>query len=72
MHAIWCKDSCKFLFLRQRNKDCGSIYTMTYIYLESKVFNVSYLLPDYMKNSKYIEIQLMHAIWTKVSCKFIF
>ena len=29
---------------------------------ESKVLNVSYLLPDYEKNSKYIEIQVMHVI----------
>ena len=34
--------------------------------------NVSYLLPDNIKDSKYIEIHVMDAIWTNISCKFIF
>ena len=69
-----------FHILRQANNKKSIIYVLksgskcisTYRHSERKVMNVSYLLPDRMKDSKYIEIHVMDAVWINISCKFIF
>ena len=53
------------------NVDNGSKYINTYIHAKSKVLNISYLLPDNIKDSRYIEIHMIHAIWS-VSILHIF
>ena len=51
---------------------CGYKYISTYRNSENKILNASYLLPENMKEFKYIDIYDMHSIWTEISYKFLF